>query len=155
MYVFDTNTFSELFKSFYRSRFPTLWELFDRMIEENQITSTREVRREIAIGPSPLLIDWSTENTDVFATPNAEEAGVVRNIYEVDHFQHNIEQKKLLKGGLNADPFVIARASVVGGNVVTLEKHVHNGAKIPNICEHLGVSCMNLEQFMEAEDWRF
>ena len=33
-------------------------------------------------------------------------------IYQVDRFQQNIEVKKLLKGGKNADPFVIARAAI-------------------------------------------
>jgi hypothetical protein len=32
----------------------------------------------------------------------------------VRHFQQNIEQQKLLKGGKNAEPFVIARAAVEG-----------------------------------------
>lgn len=46
-YVFDTNAFSQLFHSFYQSRFPSLWAHFDELIEEEAITSTREVYREI------------------------------------------------------------------------------------------------------------
>lgn len=46
-YVFDTNAFSQLFHSYYRNRFPTLWEQFDELIEDGEITSTREVSREI------------------------------------------------------------------------------------------------------------
>lgn len=76
-------------------------------------------------------------------------------IFAVPHFLQIIERKKLLKGGLNADPFIIARAHVIGAAVVTLEGEPPNGAKIPNICRHFGIPCMSLEGFMEAEDWTF
>jgi hypothetical protein len=43
----------------------------------------------------------------------------VTKIFAVKHFQHNIEQKKLYKGGYNADAFVVAKAAVIEGTVVT------------------------------------
>jgi Domain of unknown function (DUF4411) len=73
----------------------------------------------------------------------------------VSHFQHNIEQQKLLRGGKMADPFVIAKAAVNGGAVVTMEKFKPNSAKIPNICKHFSVECLLLEEFMEREGWEF
>jgi len=39
MYVFDTSPLSLLFRNFYRSRFPTLWEKFDELIVEKRIVS--------------------------------------------------------------------------------------------------------------------
>ncbi len=46
---------------------------------------------------------------------------MVAEIYSIQHFQQNIEQQKLLKGGRNADPFVIAKAVVDRRTVVTME----------------------------------
>jgi len=46
-YVFDTNIFITLFSNYYRDRFPSLWVLFDEMIDKERITSTREALREI------------------------------------------------------------------------------------------------------------
>jgi hypothetical protein len=60
-----------------------------------------------------------------------------------------------LKGGRNADGFVIARAAVEGRMVVTLEQSRPNAAKIPNICQQFKVPCFSLEEFMEAEGWEF
>jgi hypothetical protein len=80
---------------------------------------------------------------------------MVARIYAVKHFQQNIAQQKLLKGGRNADPFIIARGAVEGRTVVTMEVFKANSAKIPNICRHLGVKCLTLEEFMEAERWEF
>lgn len=63
--------------------------------------------------------------------------------------------KKLLEGGVNADPFVVAKAKVNNAAVVTLEQLAQHAARIPNICQHFGVRCMSLEEFMEAENWIF
>ena len=87
--------------------------------------------------------------------PTAAEGQIILEIYAVRHFQHNVEQKKIQAGGLNADPFVVAKAHVNSGIVVTLEEERPDGAKIPNICRHFGVPCLNLEGFMEKEQWMF
>lgn len=154
-YVFDTNAFSQLFHSYYRSRFPTLWVQFDELIDSGEITSTREVAREIEGDRVAALREWAANQHKLFPTPSAEEARFVGQIFAVPHFRQIIERNKLLKGGLNADPFVIARAHAIGGTVVTLEGEPPNGAKIPNICRHFRIPCVSLEGFMERENWTF
>ena len=154
-YVFDNSPLSALFKNYYRGVFRTLWQGFDALVDGGQILSTREVLREIEDSFIVPLRTWSADNKGIFATPTAKEAEFVTKIYGVHHFQQNIELKKLLKGGNNADPFVIARAAVTGSTVVTMELFKDNAAKIPNICQHFRVPCMTLEEFMEAEGWNF
>ena len=154
MYIFDTSPLSCLFRNFYRSRFPTLWKQFDALVADGRVTSTREVCRELdrySHGDE----EWIRDNRHIFTTPTAAEGQVVREVYAVRHFQHNMEQKKIQAGGLNADPFVVAKARVSSGIVVTLEEERPDGAKIPNICRHFGVSCLNLEGFMGKEQWMF
>lgn len=128
-YVFDTSALSPLFRNFYRNRFPTLWEQFDELVDRGKITSTREVAREIEDGAVAALRDWAAGQRDLFPTPSAAEAAIVGQIFKVPHFLQIIERKKLLKGGLNADPFIIARAQATGRTVVTLEGEPPNGAK--------------------------
>jgi hypothetical protein len=79
----------------------------------------------------------------------------VASIYAVEHFQANIEKQKILRGGRNADPFLIARAASLGATVLTMEQFKRNAAKIPNICQHFKVPCLDLREFMEKEDWVF
>ena len=155
IYVFDTSPLSQLFRAFYRSRFPTLWEQFDEIVAQGRVTSTREVAREIDNSPIPELKDWKRQHPQLFPPPTAAEGNFVRRIFEVTHFQANIGKKKLLRGGTNADPFVVARAGVIQGTVVTMETTVPGGAKIGNICAHFEIPCMSLEEFMAAENWRF
>lgn len=154
MYIFDTSPLSNLFKNFYPRRFPTLWQNLDNLIEGGDLISTREVRRELALY-ARADEGWMSDSNHIFTTPTADEINMIRNIYAIPHFQQNIEMKKIQKGGLNADPFVIAKASVCNGTVVTLESSPPNGAKIPNICNHFSINCINLEQFMEKEGWEF
>jgi Domain of unknown function (DUF4411) len=154
-YVFDTNAFSQLFHSYYRNRFPTLWQNFDDLITDGSITSTREAFREIEDDRVVALREWAPNHRELFPAPTAEEAAFVARIFAVGHFQQVIEQKKLYKGGKNADPFIIARAAVTGGTVVTMESEPKNGAKIPNICRHFSIPCLSLEGFMEEEGWQF
>lgn len=155
MYVFDTSPLSTLFKNYYRRRFPTLWSQFDALVANGRIVSTREVLREINDGPVESLRDWCIGQHALFPAPTGQEGTMVAQIYAVPHFQQNIEQQKLLKGGRNADPFVIAKAMVDHGTVVTMEILKPNATKIPNICKHFDVPCVGLEEFMEAEGWEF
>ena len=84
-----------------------------------------------------------------------DEGPFVAGIYVVRHFQSNFEKQKILRGGRNADPFLIARAASVGATVLTMEQHKPNAAKIPNICTHFKIPCLDLRGFMEKEDWVF
>lgn len=100
-------------------------------------------------------MSWANENEDIFPTPTREEGRYVGKIFNVAHFQNNIEGKKLLNGGFVADPFVVARAAVCEATVVSMETFKPNAADIPNICVHFGIECLTLEEFMAAEGWRF
>jgi hypothetical protein len=155
MYVFDTSPLSTLFKNYYRGRFPTLWEKFDDLVDNEVIVSTREVSHECIDGPVETLRVWTQDQKNFFHLPTAAEGAFVAQIYAVRHFQQNIEQQKLLRGGRNADPFVIAKAAADRRVVVTMEQAKPNGVKIPNICQHFGIECLSLEGFMEREGWQF
>src|SRR5208337_1190215 len=154
-YVFDNSPLSALFKNFYRNRFPSLWERFDDLVANGHIVSTREVLREIEDGATESLREWVAQNQHLFTVPTAAEGAFVTEIYLIPRFQQNIEQQKILKGGKNADAFVIAKAAVEQGTVVTMELLKPNAAKIPNICEHFNIQCLSLEEFMEEEGWQF
>lgn len=155
MYVFDTSPLSTLFKNYYRRRFPTLWHNFDGLVADGGLVSTREAYREVQDGPGAELREWGANNQELFGVPTTAEGAFVARIYGVAHFQQNLEQQKLLKGGRIADPFIIARAAVEDRAVVTMEIFKPNAAKIPNICRHFNVRCLTLEEFMEAEGWEF
>jgi Domain of unknown function (DUF4411) len=153
-YVLDSSFIIQLHKHYYRESFPSMWKLFDEMVGAGAFTSTREVFRELE-DSGDAAAKWAVANNGLFATPNAAEGAFVAGIYAVPHFQANIERQKLFKGGKNADPFVIARAHAVNGTVLTMEQIKPHAAKIPNICDHFRVPCLDLRGFMLAEGWKF
>jgi len=155
MYIFDTNSLQQLFK-FYPKRFPSLWEKFDELVNLETIISVKEVFNEIeSYVDSDQLKEWAKKNQTIFLSPTSNEGLFISIIYQNKHFQQGLEQKKLLKGGPFADPFLIAKAKEINGTLVTEEKYKPNGTKIPNISEYFNVSCINLELLMERENWSF
>ena len=155
-YVFDTNTLTVIFGYYYFGRFPSFWIKFNDLKDKKDITSVREVRREIEEWKSgDNLEEWVSKNTDFFEIPTAAEGSFITEIYSISHFQQNMEKKKRLKGGAFADPFIIAKAKINNAIVVTLEKYKENAATIPNICKRFNVECINLEEFLIKENWEF
>jgi hypothetical protein len=153
-YVIDTSVISMLHRNYYRKQFPTLWKLFDAMVDDGKVTSCREALRELEeFGGSAY--NWAKEHPELFSVPSAKDGAMVAKIYAVKNFQANIEKQKIYKGGLCADPFLIARAHSIEGTVLTMEQFKQNAAKIPNICKHFNVPCVDLEEFMEKEKWTF
>ena len=156
IYVFDTNSLSNVLNHYYRDRFPSFWEKFDEMIDNKGVISVREVRFELEARFDETTIDQLQQhNADFFEDPTVEELAFVTKIYSIPHFQQNLGKKKLLQGGYFADPFIIAKSKIKEAFVITEEEKPKNGARIPNICEHFGVECEKLEGFLIREDWRF
>lgn len=156
LYVFDTCAFRVLFNHYYPSRFPTLWERFDYLVENQEIVSVREVANEIdSYYAKDALSNWARKHPEVFYKPNYDELRCVSNIFSNEHFSSLVSKSNLLQGKPVADPFIIAKAKVSEGVVITQEKYKENAAKIPNVCKELAVPCTNLEGFMERENWRF
>ena len=157
LYVFDSSALMHLFDYYYESRFPTLWDRFYYSVNIGQIISVREVRNEIGghHNKERRINQWAKQNATLFTTPTYEEMQFVQEIFKIEHFQIIISRKNLLLGRPVADPFVIAKAKIIDGTVVTNEANRPNGAKIPNICERFNVKCVDLEKFMEIEKWSF
>lgn len=155
VYVFDTSSFIVI-GHYYPEQFPSFWDKFNQAVNLEKIISVREVFRELDQEASiDHLSNWVERHRSIFETPNAAATQFVSTIFSVPHFQALVSEKSRLAGRPCADPFIIAWAKVIGGCVVTEEKERPNAPKIPNVCQHFGVDCTNLQGFMEREGWTF
>lgn len=159
MYIFDTCSFRALF-TFYPKRFPTLWKLFEQVIQAGKLHSVSEVLQELKnqIHKDTSALQWIENNKDLFVSPSSEEALFIMNKLFIDkngHFKNIVEKDKVLRGGSCADPFILASAYVKQATVVTQEVFKPNSVKIPFICQHYNINCLNLEKFMEEQNWEF
>ncbi len=156
IYVFDNSSLSNL-KHFFPEVFKSVWIGLDDLIASDQLISTKEVWRELQNGnPTGHVNDWLKQRKHIFSTPTNEELRFVAEIFRIRHFQTLIGEKQRLKGTPVADPFVIACAKArANGVVVTDESRKQNAARIPNVCEHFGIPCINLREFMQQQNWKF
>jgi DNA polymerase III epsilon subunit-like protein len=154
IYVFDTNSFPEM-SPLLPDVFPAFWVRFEAAVIAGEVTSTREVLRELGAGPNNHVLEWCSRNKTIFTTPNATETSFLPRIFVVPHFQQIISEKARLRGTPVADPFIIARAHALGGTVVTEESPRPNKPNIPAICQHFGIPCMKLGDFLRAMRWTF
>lgn len=153
-YVFDSGPLILMFRHYYPDSFPTLWQRFGELIDQERIVSVKEVARELE-GQEDRLAEWVKRNRSVFHQPSNDELQIVSEIFQVKHFQTLIRKQERLQGKPVADPFVIAKAKVRDGCVVTTEKLKENAAQLPNVCVHFDVTYMNSEDFMGIEEWAF
>jgi hypothetical protein len=156
IYVFDNNSL-RVISHYYPERFPTFWRRFDAAVAEGAIVSVREVHNELTnwAAAQEWFSEWIKKHRSMFLVPGPRETLFVAKIFKVPHFRTLVGEAQRLKGQPVADPFLIACAKVGGGTVVTEEVNKPNAAKIPNICEHFGVPCTNVEGFLTASGWRF
>jgi len=164
IYVFDTSSIRSL-QHFYPRVFKSIWDGLDALVQQEQLISTREVFNELERQDvSAEVLKWTKDNKQIFTTPTAAELQFVATIFQVKHFQSIIGVQQRLKGTPVADPFVIACAKISQGTVVTEEGWLRpsdklapkpNAAKIPNVCAHFKVPCVDLEEFMQQQGWVF
>lgn len=155
IYVFDTSSIRSL-QHFYPSVFKTIWDGLDSLVHQKNLISTREVWNELGRqNVSADVLAWAKQNKPIFTTPNTAELQFVAQIFQTKHFQSLIGEQQRLKGTPVADPFVIACAKIKGATVVTEEQLKPNAAKIPNVCAHFNVPCIDLERFMQQQGWTF
>lgn len=164
IYVFDTSSIHAL-QHFYPRVFKSIWDGLDALVQDQRFVSTREVFNELErLNVSAEVLQWAKDNKSIFTMPSGAELQFVATIFQIKHFQALIGVQQRLKGMPVADPFVIACAKINTATVVTEEGWVRpssaltpkpNAAKIPNVCAHFKVPCIDLEEFMQQQRWTF
>ena len=154
MYVFDSGAFIHLFKYYYTDTFKKLWENFEELVKNGKIISVMEVRRELE-EHGDNLAEWVKNHKEIFFKPDQHEVDVVKHIYSNLNFEHNIKKQDKMQYCNEADPFVVAKAKVMGYKVVSTEVYKSGGAKVPNLCEYEGVEHLSIKDFMDNEHWEF
>jgi len=151
-YIIDTNVFRTFFRYYYKEITPELFEKLDKMIREGNLISVKEVYRELE-NQHKTDSDFMKEIKEyksIFQEPTSEEEiKVLEEIYSNRNFQNNIREKNMINGFPVADAFLVAKAKVEKGIVVTAENYSPNAARIPNICEKVNVEYISFKEFLE------
>jgi len=165
IYVIDTSSWQQLFGCYRRARFPTLWQLFDELVASGAIISVSHVLREIENRDKKNdELEWAKAHLELFPRVSEKESQFLREIYAVPRFRHvvpteirddDVDEEQDEDSGADADPFLIARAKILDGMVITQERERGNRVRIPTICGHFDIECGTLDDLMEKENWSF
>jgi hypothetical protein len=154
-FVFDSNSI-RVVANYYPDHFPTFWTQFGKAVDDGLVKSVREVYNELELTVTDLEIwKWVKERKAMFHSPSGDETKFVAEIFKVAHFKTLVGKQQTLKGSPVADPFIVASAKCCGGCVVTEEAFKKGAAKIPNVCEHFGIPCTNVQGFLKQNGWVF
>lgn len=154
LYCFDTSAFINSWRRLYPPDvLPSLWSRLSDLVSVDRVKSPEQVLLEIA-RISDELHAWVKRRTQIFvpATPEIQ-AGVSKLVNTYPNFM-----QERSPDGVWADPYVVALAQEQNRVVVTWERAADRNArrlKIPNICEAIGIECINLLDLMRREGWRF
>ncbi|MCL1476650.1 DUF4411 family protein [Marinobacter sp. M3C] len=157
-YLLDANTYIQAKNQYYGMDIcPAYWDWLDQQFQQGLVASVNMIGRELRDGKDELA-DWVRERPAHFIS-NDDEAtqaafsSIVQAVMQGDYNSGN-RDIFLAKG----DPWIIAKASVIGAAVVTHESAVAPNArkvKVPNICRQFGVPCVNTFQFLRELNARF
>lgn len=156
-YAVYTSSFIDLFQYYDRGVFPSLWQEFEELIERRLLVSVIQVKEELRRekhGDQASKWAWQPSVRELFASPTVEEMVFLRSELASSKFRDAVPQH-LRSTNEKADIYLIARARVSGGIVVTEERYKPQGTKIPTICKAFNIDCVNLLGMMQREDWRF
>ncbi|MFH1004932.1 MAG: DUF4411 family protein [Bacteroidota bacterium] len=135
--------------------FPSFWDKFSDLAATKKGIAIELIEHEISKKDDGCH-KWFNENNlnDFFWKISDEVQNEVINILQNSNYQQLVEDRK---GSYSADPFVIALAKVENLIVVTGEKASNNIAKpkIPDVCNDLGIECINILELMRKEQWQF
>lgn len=131
--------------------FPAVWNDVERAITDGEVRAVDVVRDELARRDDEVN-QWARTQSDLFVPLDQD---IQRATAEV---LANHQRLMGRGGGRNAaDPFVIALAIARSGVVVTEESLSGNLAKprIPDVCQALGVPCINLVGFLQRQGYSY
>ncbi len=154
VYVVDTCAMRELIYHCRRGipAYDRMWDMIDQLIIASEIVFVKESFSELERQcTTKENVQWLKEKKDFFTSPSNEECEIVAQIYRNRNFQNNVARKNIHNGQPVADAFLVARAKFIGNDAIVVSREVlkPNAAKIPNLCEALGVAYIDDQEFQK------
>lgn len=152
LYCFDTSALMDGWNRYYPPDvIPPLWEQLERLADGGAIVCPDEVLREIS-KKDDALHKWAKKRQRLFqALDDPTQVAVAEVLAAFPKLVDSRRNRSV------ADPFVIATGRVRAATVVTGEKAAGTAdrPRIPNVCSHFSVRCINMLDFIREQGWVF
>lgn len=161
-YCLDANTFIEAKNRYYGLDFcPAFWDWLDREAESDRLLCVRAIYDEIASGTDDLSLWIKGRNGHRWLCKI--DAADVQRAYQtvvryVESRRGHYTDDAIARFMAGADPWLIAYCLAHGHTLVTHERsdpQARRVVKIPDVCQHLGVTCIDGFQVMRDLAARF
>jgi predicted nucleic acid-binding protein len=143
-YCLDANVLINAWNQYYSKTISSgYWEILSRLGHGGRIFLPEHVKEEI-VRTDDTLADWLLGSSLPVYPVDSRATEIVGTIFTADP-RHALLVDNT-KGRSLADPWVIAHAIAENACVVTKENKVTSSdkrVKIPNVCEKMGVRCIN------------
>jgi hypothetical protein len=135
--------------------FPSFWNKFRLLVETKEGIAIELISHELKAKDDGCY-DWFKVNNliNFFVDISPPVETRVTEILKNPNYQKLVDDRK---GTYSADPFVIALAIEEHLIVVTGERASNNILKpnIPDVCNSIGIDCINILRLMRIEKWSF
>lgn len=157
VYCLDANVLIEAWQKYYApSLCPEYWDVLNHYGKIGRIFIPEMVYDEI-VRTQDELTDWLKKSSISRQKITSDVGLILKKIYEADASHSSLVDAT--KGRSLADPWVIAHAIHKKACVVTKEEKVtasnSKKVKIPNVCENMGVRCINDFQLLHELKVKF
>lgn len=149
-YCLDTSALIQPWNTYYSMELcPEYWDVLDDLARRGVVFCTQDVKREIKKGDDELFA-WVKQRPFLFQEVTA---GVQQNLRSILQEHRDLVDTK--RDRSMADAWVIAHAMAEGATVVTKEGFAPRRVKIPDVCNALGVRCVDDFIFLREVGVRF
>jgi hypothetical protein len=170
LYIIDTSSLIQIKDRYPVRTLPGIWDDLNTLIVNKRLIAPEEVKKEILDG-NDVLVPWVHEHDRMFRSNRhliaLTRIPVLEKFPEIANY--NTEKRH------HADPFVIALGMKIRDNpqkalitfepvIVSDEKSdlvknpklpVSQVKKIPDVCAHFGLRCINHLEMFKQEGFRF
>jgi len=163
IYCLDANVLIQSWQKYYSPDLcPDYWDILNELGNQRRIFIPEEVKNEIVVADNPDkteddLSKWLKRSSIPIQRPTESVIACWQKILQT-HPTHRLLVDNI-KGRSLADPWLIAHAMNMNASVVTKEniESAMNSKriKIPNVCQNMGVRCIDDFAFLKEIGVKF
>jgi len=159
IYVIDSSALIDLRRDYPRKTFGKLWQRFADLAGAGRLIAPEEVRHEIGRRDDELK-EWAASVDGLFVAPDDDFMACLSRVVAECPYLVNLARRYA------ADPWVVALAlqmqEAEAGKMFRAACHVVSHEvkapqpgplRIPDACDHFGLSHIRLVRIFEIEDW--
>jgi len=135
-----------------RDIFPSFWERFEKLCDENDIVSPDAVIKELSEKDADELYEWCKSKACFQYPLESDFQQAVKKVMAECNLVN------IRKSRSDADAFVIGFAILNDLTVISQEeprKRKQDMMKIPDACEHLGIRHIPITGLIREQGWTF